>query len=146
VIDPCEDVTCQGEQTCNNGVCGCLNGFEGIDCDMLSVGKFVGIWAAEDDCPSAGEDKVYAYISEIKNDENDQTKANVENFGNFGELSSWPVSVNTDTIRLPLSDVGSGVAEGLGVMTDDRTTINWIYTYTDENNNSEECIGIWIRQ
>lgn len=147
IIDLCEDVTCEGAQTCDEGVCGCTDGFEGINCDMLAVGKFIGNWDAEDDCPSAGEGMVYAYIPEIRNDDNDQTKAMILNFGNFGDLTSWSATVSGDTISLPLSDAGSvgEKVEGMGIMTEDRNTINWIYTYTNEKDESEECIGVWTK-
>jgi len=147
VIDPCENVSCDGEQTCDNGVCGCTNGFEGIDCDVLAVAKFIGNWDATDDCPSAvGEPNgVWLYEAAINPDVDDQTQVKVFNFGGFGMNFAWTTSVSGDTIRIPLSDVGGFVAEGEGIMSEDKTTINWTYTVTDADNNSEECNGVWLR-
>lgn len=148
VIDPCENVTCEGAQTCDNGTCGCPDGFEGTDCDVLAVAKFIGIWDASDICPSSVDQPggAWIYESTIQPDVDDQTQVKVFNFGGFGENFAWSTAVSGDTIRIPLSDVGGFLAEGEGIMSEDRTTINWTYEVTDSDNNSEECEGIWLRQ
>lgn len=147
VIDPCENVSCEGEQFCTDGTCGCADGFEGVDCNMLAIGKFIGNWDGTDSCPSAVDQPngVWLYTAEIVEDENDNTQVKVFNFGGFGENFAWSTAVSGDTIRIPLSDVGGFVAEGQGIMSEDRTTINWTYTVTDADNNSEECNGVWLR-
>lgn len=147
VIDPCENVTCEGEQFCTDGTCGCADGFEGVDCDVLAVAKFIGIWDATDDCPSAADQPngVWLYEASVNPDVDDQTQVKVFNFGGFGENFAWNTAVSGDTISIPLSDVGGFLAEGQGIMSEDRTTINWTYTVTDADNNSEECNGVWLR-
>jgi len=148
IIDPCDGVECEGAQFCERGVCGCVDGFEGLECDVLAVAKFIGLWDATDDCPSASDqpDGVWLYEAPINPDVDDQTQVKVFNFGGFDENSAWNTSVSGDTIRIPLSDVGGFLAEGQGIMSEDRTTINWTYTVTDADNNSEECNGVWIKR
>jgi len=146
VIDPCENVTCEGEQTCENGVCGCSDGFEGLDCDVLAVAKFIGNWSAEDDCPSAGENYVYVYESKIDPFDGEQTKVEIFNFGDLAENFAWTADVSGDTIKVPLSEAGKYRAEGMGIITASRDSINWVYTVTTISDNSEEeCIGLWKR-
>jgi hypothetical protein len=47
--DPCEETKCY-EGECLDGTCICDPGFEGSDCSIKMVTKFVGSWAATDDC------------------------------------------------------------------------------------------------
>jgi len=146
-IDPCKNVTCDGAQVCIDGTCGCTDGFEGINCDVLAVGKFVGNWDAADSCPSAIEqpDSLWRYDVKINPLTNDQTKVEIFNFGGFGENFAWSTQVSGDTITIPLSAAGGFTVEGSGLMSEDRTTINWTYTVVDSEDNSEICEGVWLR-
>lgn len=48
--DKCDSITCKNGGTCSDGVCKCPVGFEGVNCEISSAGKFAGLWAATDNC------------------------------------------------------------------------------------------------
>lgn len=147
--DPCDAsvINCQNGGECNEGTCECINGFEGENCEVFATGKFIGNWDAADSCPSAimQEDSLWHYDVTINPLTNDQTKVEIFNFGGFGENFAWSTQVSGDTITIPLSAAGGFTVEGSGLMSEDRTTINWTYTVVDSEDNSEICEGIWLR-
>jgi hypothetical protein len=54
--DPCKDVTCLNNGTCNDGDCACTTGYEGTDCGTEMRAKFVGTFniSGTVSCPVSG--------------------------------------------------------------------------------------------
>ncbi len=46
----CKNVVCASYQTCYQGACLCLNGYEGDTCSVLSSTKFIGDWQVLENC------------------------------------------------------------------------------------------------
>jgi len=46
----CSHVTCASYETCKNGTCLCLDGYEGDTCSVLSETKFIGNWQVNENC------------------------------------------------------------------------------------------------
>ncbi len=44
VKDACADLKCQNNGTCTDGFCSCPTGYEGTECESLSVDRFVGTY------------------------------------------------------------------------------------------------------
>jgi len=147
VEDPCDTLECglngiptesADGSTC---ACECINGFDGDACDVLATGKFIGNWDAADECSTES----YTYDAIINPNTTDQTQVQVFNFGGYGELLSWNTVISGDTISIPLSDVQGLLAEGMGIMSTDGSTINWDYIVTDSFGAVDSCAGVWTR-
>lgn len=61
-----------------DGNCSCPTGYEGKNCETKITAKFLGQWAAKEDCNST------SYTVTIAADANDNTKLLVTNLGNYG--------------------------------------------------------------
>jgi len=48
--DACDNVNCLNGGSCGNGICNCPTGYEGAECQILSVSRFVGIYAGDISC------------------------------------------------------------------------------------------------
>src|SRR5690242_8233152 len=77
--DKCKNVNCQNGGTCDNGTCNCTNGYEGTDCSVLSIQKFIGLWAAGDVCTTG----TYSYSIGVSASNVSVTGIVINNFGNF---------------------------------------------------------------
>lgn len=80
--DKCESITCKNGGTCNDGVCKCPVGFEGVNCETASNKKFIGQFNAKDNCPVSGSTS--NYVLTINPANNSATELYVLNLGNPG--------------------------------------------------------------
>ncbi len=46
----CEEIICGQNQVCNRGICACLNGYEGTNCEDLASDKYVGNFNISQSC------------------------------------------------------------------------------------------------
>lgn len=53
----CDNVTCQNGGQCVKGVCKCIEGYLGDNCEKLFGGKFIGSYTASEQCN--GNTKIY---------------------------------------------------------------------------------------
>jgi len=61
--DPCEDVVCQNDGTCDDGICICVEGYMGTNCETEIRAAFLGNWITEYTCDNQLIDEVIASIS-----------------------------------------------------------------------------------
>ena len=55
--DPCKDIECQNGGVCVDGVCECLDNFEGVSCEYASITAFLGSYKASySGCFTVGPD------------------------------------------------------------------------------------------
>ena len=55
--DPCDDVNCGANGSCDDGICNCDEWFEGTNCETETRGKFLGTWnSTSPDCVDANGD------------------------------------------------------------------------------------------
>ncbi|MBC7553369.1 MAG: hypothetical protein H7257_05275 [Taibaiella sp.] len=106
----CNGVVCKNSGYCNRGQCVCPTGYEGTDCGVASVSKFIGAWdvkqlvTGSDTLSAIGRDS--SYIVFLKNTATPTTFF-IDNFlGNphYNQLIGTIDSVNTgnfvlDTLR-----------------------------------------------
>lgn len=62
---PCVNVICLNGGACQDGRCVCPAGFEGAQCEVKSVEKFIGSYAGFDECFMSGQE---SYTSSITAD------------------------------------------------------------------------------
>ena len=94
--DACKDVVCVNGD-CVSGVCACDLGYEGTDCDIKSVTKFVGSYSVVDLCDTL----VYNYNSIIAASSTTVNGLIITNFGGFGSTLTATATVDENTITLP---------------------------------------------
>jgi len=61
--DKCDDIECKNGGSCNDGVCKCPLGYEGVNCETASKSKFLGSFNAKDNCPVANPARAYTDYS-----------------------------------------------------------------------------------
>ena len=131
--DECKDVVCSNGGTCNtaDGSCSCATGYEGTTCGTKVNAKFVGVWAAKENC-NGGADVNYQIT--ITADATDPTKVLVSNLGNYGcnvggtvsfdgTVNSATLTINDNTCNYQMNATGTSNADG---------TISFTYTATYE--------------
>lgn len=81
--DKCDDIVCKNGGSCNDGVCKCPLGYEGVNCETASAAKFAGLWGATDNCNISnrtGNDLKYQII--ISQSNTDPMKVDVKGIAN----------------------------------------------------------------
>jgi len=161
--DPCDTIDCSSNGTPTKSAdgktcaCNCFSAFEGADCSELEAVKFIGKWQALDQCTS--EDITYEVVISLDND--DQTIVHMSSFKSLGNNESWEARISDNTITMPQGSIFgysppsdnsfiAGWANGMGIMSADRKTINWEYLFTIVDVNSvdddeDSCIGVWTK-
>jgi len=131
--DPCKDVNCGTNGTCDNGTCLCNTGYEGSACETLATAKFIGNHNVSDTCSNT-----ITYTSSISQNSTDITKINIENFLGLGTgvIASADVSGSTFTVPNGNSGVFSWMSVS-GSINGTTTTIN--YTLND---GAASCTGV----
>ena len=133
--DECKDVVCQNGGTCNNGVCSCLVGYEGANCETKSNAKFAGTWAAAETCSGATGNP---YQVTITADPATPTKVLINNLGNYnctvGGTITFDGSVNGANITINDNKCGTQM-NATGSYNNGIITINYTATYTGGNDN-----------
>lgn len=146
VDDACVGVTCNNGGTCVTGVCDCPDGFTGTDCSIEIATAFVAEWNAIESCVAFYSGQEFTYVATIRENPGG---LEIVNFGAFDPNAAFTaISVSGNTITLNLSEIitndGTFLVEGTGVLSDDGNTIAWTYN-TTENGIEDTCSGTWTR-
>jgi hypothetical protein len=121
--DPCDPSTivCKNNATCLEGVCQCTSGFEGTNCEILSLSKFLKpgnapqVYSFRD---SVNPTSVFTGDLTITQNALDSTKLNITNIGGFLTTAYAVGVVGGNTLSIPsqqlinastITVVGSGV-------------------------------------
>jgi hypothetical protein len=144
-IDPCKDVTCGANATCDKGVCNCNAGYE-KDAAGKCTGsneKFKGSYTVFDTCSLS---KTASY-NVVVNAGSIVTEVLVTNFWNqFKNATKATVSGAAITIARQDPDKDKFFITGNGTITD--KIIKWNYTITDETTGtikSDACRAKWVK-
>lgn len=67
--DPCKDIVCQNDGTCNEGVCECTEGYEGTSCETEIRAQFIGSYTGAGTvvCGVTGSDAVSDLAISVSN-------------------------------------------------------------------------------
>ncbi len=138
--DPCKDVVCVNGD-CVSGTCACDLGYEGSDCSVKSVTKFVGAYSAIDVCSSG----TYQYNSTIAASSTTINGLIITNFGGFGSTLTAIATVDGSNVTVPSQSLGGVNVSGSGVLNSAATQIQFTYTAND-GVNSDNCTSTWDLQ
>jgi len=144
VEDPCADVICFNDGTCNevDGSCdcvgnftgsdcdSCVEGFEGVDCDVAITAKFTGTYDVIETCDS-DPNTVYEYEAVIAPSTDNTAGITI---ANFFEAFNAEATVSGTDVTIPSQDFDEINLFGTGTLdeTTNRITFNYTLTITDE--------------
>ena len=138
--NPCEKVNCV-EGFCDVGLCICDQGFEGDDCSIKSVVKFIGEWHAIDDCAS----EIHQYKATISASSGALQMVTISNFGGLGTNTLVSANVEGSVIIINTQNVGNSCSvSGFGNISATGDQIQFTYTVTDLLGNSVKCSSSWV--
>ncbi len=121
--DPCDPSTivCKNNGTCLEGVCQCQSGFEGTNCETLSLSKFLKagntpqVYSFRD---SVAPGTVFTGDLTISQNALDSTKLNITNMGGFLTTAYAIGVVGGNTLNIPsqtLINAATITVDGSGV-------------------------------
>ena len=137
--DKCKNVSCQNGGTCDNGTCNCPNGYEGTDCGLLSIQKFLGSWAASDVCTTGS----YSYSIGISSYKVSVTGIVINNFGNFGVDNNVVANVDGTNFIVPEQVIDGITFSGSGMISVDGRTVNVTYDAVKDTTLNDHCTSTW---
>jgi hypothetical protein len=100
-VRPCENVVCLNGGTCNDGVCYCANGYEGINCNLKWNDRYTGNYKVSDNCYT-GSNGFYT-INILPNPSFPQ-KIRIQNMGTLcpGLIFDAVINPEKTTFEIPL--------------------------------------------
>lgn len=136
--DPCKDVTCLNNGTCNDGNCECVTGYEGTDCGTEVRAKFLGPYSVTDGCSASGAATYSININKSN------TEINVVLISNFWNLFANNVKATVNGTNLTIAtqepDNDGYKVTGNGTINGNTLTIN--YTVIAPGGASDVCTAI----
>ncbi len=122
--DPCKDVTCLNNGTCNDGNCACVTGYEGTDCGTEMRAKFTGTYSISGNvaCPVSGNGTIPTGTSiTIGNSSAGVDKIIINMLG-----TALVATVNGSSLTIATQQVGNMTYTGSGTITNNtlNMTIN----------------------
>ena len=148
--DACKDVVCSNGGSCTDGSCTCASGFEGSNCEIQSLSKFLASnnTSANYNFSDNGGTTCGNFTGSFTATRSgaDTTKLILTNFGGFGLTSNVYATVNSNTITIPSQSINgatgntvsgtgtysAGVITGSYTNNDGVTTCNYSFTWTKQ--------------
>ncbi len=125
-VDLCDEVVCQNDGTCNEGVCDCTTGYEGAFCQTEWRTKALGDFTVNQQCGSA----TYGpYDYTISVDPDDPLELNYDGMENTTTVHFDFTMTGANTFNVPQQTPCTGCLshEGTGVINADGTiTITYL--------------------
>jgi hypothetical protein len=110
--DKCKAIVCAYGGSCNDGVCTCVNGFEGPQCETQSTLKYLGTW---DVMETGSQSEEAQYTLTIDSMGGDVTKLKIKGLNNM--VFNVEAFVVKDTLHIPEQNVaGIYTVEGFGYL------------------------------
>ena len=157
--DKCKTIVCANGGVCNGGNCICPTGYEGVNCETVSITKFTGNWQVDE---KSGITLAAQYGTVISADP-DPTKVNYVRITNFQNHFTQAISayVVEDTLFIPNQNIQGYLVVGTGFIQSSATygqfgSINLYYKVVDTATNNVFDYGyyttdgtlpsVWIKQ
>lgn len=124
----CENVVCNGNNTeCYLGQCGCIQGFEGPNCDTYSYEKYIGNYQVSENCSttlSGTQNNQYSmYISLGSRVD----RIIINNFLGIGSIEAF---INNNVVGIASQSVGATTISGNGELSVDGRQLRLEYEYS----------------
>lgn len=109
--DKCKAIVCANGGTCNDGVCKCVSGYEGVQCEVTTRDKYVGVYqVTETSTLSATTREQYAITL---NNDSSMTSLRIKNFYN-AFIKDVRASIVGDSIFIPKQTYEGKTVRGYG--------------------------------
>ncbi|MCB0533047.1 MAG: calcium-binding EGF-like domain-containing protein [Lewinellaceae bacterium] len=137
--DACKDVDCGANGTCIDGVCDCIDGYEGAACAEEWAQKFLGEYEGFDVCPSG----TIPLNKPVKITRISATEVQLFNLGSFQSTLIATVKLATaastkaEDLSFDDTDTQGRKFVGSATISGSKITGSYIVTYT--NGISENC-------
>ena len=127
--DPCKDVECKNSGTCDEGVCSCVEGYEGDDCGTEVRAKFLGTFSVSDAC-----DPGSSYTSVISSSSTAVDRVLITNVLGVSLGGTAYANAAGTTLTLPSQQVtdidgDTWTVSGSGSKSGDQVTLSIISTF-----------------
>lgn len=109
--DKCKSISCAYGGACVDGVCKCLPGYEGSNCETITRGKFIGLYQVHETGTLSPERQ---YAIGIENDNLDVTQVSIKNLYNYFYPAVVKANVIGDTLIIPNQQLMGKVVFGRG--------------------------------
>ena len=137
--DPCADVNCGDNGTCNQGLCICDEGYEGFNCEAKIIDKFTGTWVSTDfSCDGELEPVTFVF-------EQGSTITDLRFYDAEDEEIIISVNYAGNNISIDEQEVDEATVSGSGSLTDANTFLMF-FQIVDEDNDSYSCSGTFTKQ
>jgi hypothetical protein len=118
--NPCKNIDCSGNGSCNQGICACRSGYEGRDCESEIRKKFIGTFDMAEECSSGPT--IYTVI--IEPDPNNAEKIILNNI--YNTEFEVKATVDKDLFVIEQTEFSSiGQISGTGKITNGDLRINY---------------------
>jgi hypothetical protein len=139
--DPCKDVDCGANGTCEEGVCNCDYGFEGTNCESHISAKFVGNFNLSETCSPTGAD---AYQCSIIESSTDLLKLSFGNLYNASVSVIADIQTNGTDFIIASQPLGSATISGTGTVNATGTQVTVSYSVT-LGGFTDQCTATLVR-
>ncbi|MBA2422489.1 MAG: hypothetical protein H0V61_04620 [Chitinophagales bacterium] len=141
--DKCKKIFCYNGGICIDGICGCQSGYEGDDCIIKTLTKFLGAYNVSDNCSVTGN---AIYTVNVWAVDSNNTEVFIANFNNDFS-NSVQANIGIATIEIPpqFPDADGRSVTGNGTF-NGTSTITWNYTIISPGGQINSCTNsIWTK-
>lgn len=131
--DRCDELICQNNGVCSNGLCYCDTGYEGSDCGTAWNEKYIGTWhTASQSCTTGSLASFEINITPGSSPK----KIVIRNL--YGANYDTYATIEPYTISIPMQSLGSGTISGIGTVNENEMILYYNISsggFTDECGN-----------
>ncbi len=138
--DPCDDLDCGTNGTCDEGLCICDSGYEGTNCEALVIDKYLGTWTSTDfqcDGDAFGEDIVFVF-------QQGATINDLEFYDTEEPDVIFQIDYDGNDLTMPATTIEDGVVvSGTGTLHSE-ISMSWIFLI-EEDGGIVNCSGTFTK-
>ncbi|CAN5185678.1 hypothetical protein BH09BAC1_BH09BAC1_26100 [soil metagenome] len=138
----CDPAECIGNNMgCNLGRCGCIQGYEGPNCDSYSYEKFIGNYNVSETCTTGtGARNSFLYNMYISN----TSRIDVITITNIHQYATVEATINNSNLVISNQSNGASSYEGQGEYFGTQRQLKLQYQYF-QGSQSEQCTAIMTK-
>jgi len=136
--DPCDDVNCGENGSCDEGICLCDTGYEGVNCEAKEIDKFIGSWTSNDfQCAGDNVGPVTLVI------EQGPSITELAMYDLDEPLFRFDITYSGTELTVPEQNIDGTTVSGTGNLNGD-DTISFLFQVS-EDGDTETCSGIFSK-